>query len=436
VPPPDDAFPGGLASSTSLWPDASSLRGDPFFFRLTAESGALFFAPQEYLVAHGVVSAFGFGSLLPTGHLFCTLLLSRAVIDPATTAAFDLFALYAKRVFLECAEVRDSFGERAAFEAKAEVTEQILSELQRRLGVQRGRDAPGVTAAEGAPGGTLVADELEAQNRRLRRTQHAMLNVIEDLRQMRRELAERVVERTQELVRANDALQSRNEELREFVYIASHDLREPLRTITGYLQMIERRYGGKLGSDADEFIGFAIDGARRMQDLLESLLLYSRVATKRQSLEPLELDEALKLAIENLAFGIEETGARIASEPLPRVTADRTQMVQLFQNLLSNALKFHGDAGPRIRVSARRADGFWRIEVCDDGLGFNPKYTDRIFKLFRRLQRGTPGTGIGLSICKKIVERHGGTIGATSEKGAGATFFFLLPVTPGLEPES
>jgi signal transduction histidine kinase len=466
VPPPDEALRGRLTSADLLWPDASALRSDAFFaeffrqlglsaegvvgssshraptwqlplrvFHLAAAQGSPFFPPPEYLAAHGVASAFGFGALLPTGDLCCALALSKVALDPAKAAAFEVFALYAKLALLECADVRRALGESAVRAATAEVTEQLLSELQRRLGAPRGREAPGALALEGASDDTRIANELEAQNQRLRRTQRAMLNVVEDLRQVRRELEARVVERTQELVRTNDALQSRNEELQEFVYIASHDLQEPLRTIAGHLQMIQRRYGGKLGTDADEFIGFAIDGAHRMQNLLESLLLYSRVVTKRQSLEPLELGDALDLALENLAFGIGESGARIEVEPLPRVTADRTQMVQLFQNLLSNALKFRGAGPPRIQVSSLRDGAFWRVEVRDQGLGFHPKYADRIFKLFRRLQRGTPGTGIGLSICKKIVERHGGSIGATSEKGAGATFFFLLPAMPEPEPQ-
>lgn len=464
VPPAESASAEGYAARALAWPDAGALRRDAFFaeffrqvglgvetivgsrgdragasraplraFHLAVARGSPFVPAQDYVTAHAVASAFGFAAVLPTGDLFVTVILSKATIETATAELFEVFSLATKVALLDCSAVRDTLGEGARAAAKAEVLDRTLTEVQRRLAAQRGREAARESSPAGA-GTPPAATGLEAQNRRLQRTQRAMLNVVEDLRHARGALEVRVAERTQELVRANDALKARNEELQEFVYIASHDLQEPLRTISGYLQMIERRYQGKLGSDADEFIHFAIDGARRMQELLESLLDYSRVATKRHSLEPLRLDDALNLALENLAFGIEETGAHIERGVLPLVTADRTQMVQLFQNLLSNALKFHGEAPPRVFVTSEREGHFWRIDVRDEGVGFNPRYADRIFKLFRRLQRGTPGTGIGLSICKKIVERHGGSIGATSEKGAGSTFHFLLPIPPEPEP--
>jgi light-regulated signal transduction histidine kinase (bacteriophytochrome) len=294
-------------------------------------------------------------------------------------------------------------------------------EARRRLDAARG-DAQ--RAAEAA------AAKLEEHNRGLRRTQRAMLNVIEDLRDAREALATKVEDRTRELAATNRQLESKNRELEEFVYIASHDLQEPLRTVAGYLQMIQRRYGERLGVEADEFIRFAIEGAQRMQALIESLLLYARVTTTERTFEPTSLDEVLDAVIQNLALRIEETGATIERAPLPTLRVDRTQMIQLFQNLLSNALKFAGPRPPHVHVASRLAAGVWTITVRDEGLGFNPRFADRIFKVFRRLRRDTPGTGIGLAVCKKIVEHHGGTIEADAAPGAGSTFSVHLPEGP------
>ncbi|HVZ35027.1 MAG TPA: ATP-binding protein, partial [Polyangiaceae bacterium] len=201
-----------------------------------------------------------------------------------------------------------------------------------------------------------------------------------------------------------------------------------LRTVGGYLQMIQRRYGSKLGVEADEFIGFAIDGSRRMQLLLESLLLYSRVATADTAFESVPLAEPLAVALQNLALLIQETHAQIDVGALPQLRANRVQMVQLFQNLLSNAIKFAGDRPPRAFVGSRTEGEFHVVFVRDQGIGFDPKFADRIFKVFRRLRRDTPGTGIGLSICKKISERHGGHIQAESSPGEGATFSVYFPI--------
>jgi light-regulated signal transduction histidine kinase (bacteriophytochrome) len=256
-----------------------------------------------------------------------------------------------------------------------------------------------------------------------------MLNVIDDLRDARGALESQVASRTRELALANRKLEVRNGELEEFVYIASHDLQEPLRTVGGYLQMIERRYGSKLGVEADEFIGFAIAGAQRMQGLLESLLAYSRVGTAEAAQEELELAEPLAVARKNLALRVEDSRAVIECGPLPRIHANRVQMVQLFQNLLSNALKFAGEKPPRITIASRREREFEVVSVRDEGLGFDPRFADRIFKVFRRLRRDTAGTGIGLAICKKIMERHGGRIEASAAPGAGATFTLYFPLS-------
>lgn len=258
----------------------------------------------------------------------------------------------------------------------------------------------------------------------LRRRQAAMLNVIEDLRDARQRLEERVAERTVEL-------QSRNEELEQFAYIASHDLQEPLRTVAGYLQLIEQRYAARLDQDGLEFIAFAVEGAHRMQALIEALLLYSRVSRRDAAFEPVRLDDVVDDTLRSLAQAVRDADATIERSALPTVNGDRIQLGQLFQNLLSNALKFRGDQPAHVRVEASRdADGH-HIFVRDRGIGFDNKHADRIFAVFRRLQRKYPGTGIGLAICKKIVERHRGSIQASAVVGGGATFEIVLPIGEG-----
>ncbi|OJH37436.1 GAF domain-containing protein [Cystobacter ferrugineus] len=225
-----------------------------------------------------------------------------------------------------------------------------------------------------------------------------------------------------------------NEELQQFAYVASHDLQEPLRMVTSYTQLLARRYKGRLDSDADEFIAFAVDGVNRMQRLIQDLLAYSRVGTKGHEFKPVEAGQALEQAIANLKTLVDETGATITQGPLPRVMADDTQLTQLFQNLVGNALKFRGPAPTRVRVDAERQGDSWRFTVTDNGIGIEPQYFERIFVIFQRLhnKEDYPGTGIGLAICKKIVERHGGRIGVESHPGQGTVFWFTLPALPSL----
>ena len=242
------------------------------------------------------------------------------------------------------------------------------------------------------------------------------------------------------LTRSAQELARSNAELERFAYVASHDLQEPLRMVASFVGLLADRYRGQLDADADEFIGFAVDGTQRMQRLISDLLDYSRVSTRGQSLQPTDAGTALDEALWNLALVINEAGATVTYDPLPTVLADPTQLMQLFQNLIGNALKFRGSEPPVVQVSAREAshDGpfevsqtskAWEFSVRDNGIGIAPEYHAQIFDVFRRLhtQAEYPGTGIGLATCRKIVERHGGRIWVKSERGQGSTFCFTLP---------
>ena len=237
-----------------------------------------------------------------------------------------------------------------------------------------------------------------------------------------------LVEARQKLEESVAELGRSNADLQQFAYVASHDLQEPLRMVSSYTQLIARRYKGKLDADADEFIAFAVDGANRMQRLIQDLLAYSRVNTTGRQFEPTAMETVLKAALSNLTNAVKESQAVITHDPLPAVMGDDKQLAQLFQNLLSNAVKFGGAQPPRIHISAKQTDGEWLFSVRDHGIGLDPQYADRIFVIFQRLhtREEYPGTGIGLAICKKIVERHGGRIWVESELGKGATFYFTL----------
>ncbi|HYI48430.1 MAG TPA: PAS domain S-box protein [Allosphingosinicella sp.] len=224
-------------------------------------------------------------------------------------------------------------------------------------------------------------------------------------------------------------LKASNEELSQFANIASHDLQEPLRMVASYTQLLSRRYKGKLDADADEFIAFAVDGASRMQRLIQDLLAFSRVGTTGAEHGEVSSEDALNDALMNLRGAIEGRHAVVTHDPLPTVRADAAQLVQLFQNLVGNALKYQGPGIPRVHISAvRSGNRMWSFSVKDNGLGIDPQYFDRIFGMFQRLHKREEfsGTGIGLAICKKIVERHGGTISVESVPGGGATFSFEL----------
>ncbi len=238
------------------------------------------------------------------------------------------------------------------------------------------------------------------------------------------ELERKVAERTAELSRSNA-------ELEQFAYVASHDLQEPLRMVASFTQLLAKRYKGRLDADADEFIGFASDGAIRMQTMINDLLSYSRVGTKGKDFAPTDTQAVLDIALQNLQAAIQETGAVITHNALPSVMADDAQLIQVFQNLIGNAIKFRKEAPPRIHISAERKANELVFSVRDDGIGIDPKHGDRLFVMFRRLHSTNqyPGTGIGLAICRKIVERHGGRIWFDSKPGTGSTFHFTIPAT-------
>ena len=231
-----------------------------------------------------------------------------------------------------------------------------------------------------------------------------------------------------DLLHKVEELNRSNEELEQFAYIASHDLQEPLRMVASYTQLLSRRYKGKLDSDADEFIAFAVDGATRMQRLIQDLLAYSRVGTKGKELLNTSSEDALRHALSNLRGAVEESGALVTHDPLPEVLADEMQLIQLFQNLIGNAIKYQNGGTPKIHVGALNGGKQYKFSVRDNGLGIDPQYCERIFGMFQRLHKREEfaGTGIGLAICKKIVERHGGQISVESQPGIGSTFRFDL----------
>ncbi len=249
---------------------------------------------------------------------------------------------------------------------------------------------------------------------------------------LRRQLAGRN-ERLQQEIAAREeiqaALERSNAELEQLAYVASHDMQEPLRMVASYLQLVAERYQGRLDAEADEFIGFAVDGAMRMQALINDLLAYSRVNTKARPFQPADCRRIVETVLADLRMAIEESGAHIQVDELPTVTGDATQLAQLFQNLIANAIKFRRAEAPEVRVSVEPVAEGWRFAVSDNGIGIASEYFELIFVLFQRLhsRREYAGTGIGLALCKKIVERHGGHIGVSSQEGRGSTFFFTLP---------
>jgi signal transduction histidine kinase/Na+/proline symporter len=335
-------------------------------------------------------------------------------------------------------------GEYGPGDVEAQVAERVSSARQREPRVFV-RERPNGRFIEvfgkALPSGGFVSTVTDITDRK---------RADEALRRAHDELEARVVERTSELQKSNDQLalevverkraeavlaeRSRdlarsNAELEQFAYVASHDLQEPLRMVGSYLQILEQRYKSQLDTDAHEFIGYAVDGAKRMQRLINDLLAYSRVDTKARPFRPVDCATVLDTVKRSLHLAIEDSGAQITVDALPVVTGDGTQLAQLFQNLIGNAIKFRGDKPPQVHVSMAEEDSCWSFSVQDNGIGIAPEYFQKVFVLFQRLHSrdAYPGTGIGLAICKKIVEYHGGRIWVESTPGQGSVFRFTLP---------
>ncbi len=266
------------------------------------------------------------------------------------------------------------------------------------------------------------ATMLETRNSELERSIRERQRAEDEVRRLNSELERRVKDGTAELLRAN-------EELRQFGYAASHDLREPLRTVASYTQLLGRRYADKLDDEAREFMGYITDSVHRMDSLLSDLLAYSyQLNVREQVLSTVDTEAVLQGVLMNLDSSIKETGTEITHAGLPEVQSDFGQLVQVFQNLVSNSIKYHGPDSPKIHVSAEEKGEEWVFSFADNGLGIEPRYHDQIFGIFKRLHgREYPGTGIGLALCKRIVERQDGRIWVESEAGPGSTFKFTLP---------
>ncbi|WP_374626059.1 PAS domain S-box protein [Devosia sp.] len=255
-----------------------------------------------------------------------------------------------------------------------------------------------------------------------------MQGTITDVTERKR--AQEVLRQREAQARRTAELMRSNHDLEQFAYVAAHDLQEPLRMVASFTQLLGQRYKGRLDADADEFIDFAVDGAQRMQQLIKDLLAYCRLGTGGQAPRRTSCLDALDEALRNLQVAISESGATITNDALPEVLADRAQLAQLFQNLIGNAIKYRSEQPPRIHVGVRASESEeWIFSVRDNGIGIDAKYHDRIFAMFQRLHGRTryPGTGIGLTLCRKIVERHGGRIWVAPGSGTGTTFMFSLP---------
>jgi PAS domain S-box-containing protein len=257
--------------------------------------------------------------------------------------------------------------------------------------------------------------------RRKRATLGSLIDVTE-----RKQMEERLQQITAEMQRSNT-------ELEQFAYVISHDLQEPLRMVSSYTQLLAKRYSNKLDADADEFISYAVNGAKRMQTLLHDLLEYSRVGTRGKPFSPVNCEHVVEQAMANLKIAIKEFSASVSYDTLPTVIGDEGQLVRLFQNLIGNAIKFRKDEAPQVHITAQRRNNVVTFSIKDNGIGIDPQHSQSIFEIFRRLhtREEYPGTGMGLAICKKIVERHGGHISVQSQPGQGSTFYFSVDTAGG-----
>jgi signal transduction histidine kinase len=276
--------------------------------------------------------------------------------------------------------------------------------------------------------GSEVVGVLELFSEESRSHDAEFLNVLTQIGVQLGRAVERARSQDELRKRAEDLARS-NADLEQFAYVASHDLQEPLRMVSSYMQLLSERYEGDLDETGQRYINYAVDGASRMQSLVRDLLTFSRVGSRGCEMVVTDLNQVVEQTLTNFEVAIKECGAVVESDRLPKVVGDEAQLVQLFQNLVGNAIKFHGATQPEVRISASRQSGEWVFSVSDNGVGFDPKYTDRVFVIFKRLhsREEYPGTGIGLAIAKKIVERHGGRIWAESQPGRGTTISFTLP---------
>ena len=268
----------------------------------------------------------------------------------------------------------------------------------------------------------LHAEMLEERNAELERAMRELRTAEEEVRRLNTELEQRVRDRTADLIRAN-------EELRSFGYAASHDLREPLRTVASYTQLLNRRYQDKFDTEAKEFMSYIVESVHRMDSLLSDLLAYShQLNSTNQNLTLVDCEAVLAGVLMNLDSSIRESGTEITHDPLPQVISDFVQLGQVFQNLIGNSIKYRGSEPPRIHISAEEQEDFVLFSFKDNGIGIDPRYHEQVFGIFKRLHgREYPGTGIGLALCKRIIERQGGRIWVESEAGQGATFKFTVP---------
>ena len=277
---------------------------------------------------------------------------------------------------------------------------------------------------------TEANQELRKENAVRQRVEQELRASEEKLRNVNAQLEGKVAERTAALEQKAVELTRSNNELRQFVHVASHDLREPLRMINSFVQLLKEAAGDKLGAEANEYMQFAMEGAQRIQKLIDDLMSYTKLGAQSKSLQKVDLNAIFQESMFNLQMAAEEKKAEITCDSLPVVEADPTQMVLLFQNLLGNAIKFNGKENPKVKLTVGREGGFWLFNVWDNGIGIDPQYFEKIFVVFQRLHSRSeyPGTGIGLALCKKIVELHGGKIWVESEPGKGSVFHFTIPI--------
>ena len=285
----------------------------------------------------------------------------------------------------------------------------------------------------------IAAASLQQRKEEAEASRAAALNMLQDIEVARQKsvraeqqqaaLNQELEIKAQQIATANTTLERSNEELKQFAYVASHDLQEPLRKVNSFCQLLQNEYADQLDDDAKSYIRYAVDGATRMRNLVSDLLDYSRVETQGRSLEPTDAGDACSEAIDILQSAIEDNDAKITVQQLPTIQADRAQLVRLFQNLIGNAIKYRGDNSPNIRIGVEEQDHDWVFSICDNGIGMEHQYHERIFVMFQRLHARDEysGTGIGLAICKRIVDRLWGRIWVESEPGVGSTFFISVP---------